>query len=86
MNTENLPLDMFMWQSFCYVLKVRLEGISKYVVNWTMRAGDLVMDKDREVMHNLKTLYIIDEVRLFPITEGTKCSECLKGEHRFFEI
>ena len=27
---------------------MRLEGISKYVVNWTMRAGDLVMDKDME--------------------------------------
>jgi hypothetical protein len=41
-----------------------LEGLSKFVVNWIMRAGDLVMDKDREVMEKLKTVYIIDEVRL----------------------
>jgi hypothetical protein len=46
--------------------KVRLEGLSKFVVNWIMRAGDLVMDKDREVMEKLKTVYIIDEVRLWP--------------------
>jgi hypothetical protein len=49
-------------------MKVTLDGLSKFVVNWIMRAGDLVLDKDREVMEKLKTVYIIDEVRYHPHT------------------
>jgi hypothetical protein len=45
-------------------VQVRLEGLSKYVVNWVMSAGDLVLDRSREVLTNIRTVYIIDEVSI----------------------
>ncbi len=45
-------------------MQVRLEGLSKYVVNWVMSAGDLVLDRSREVLTNIRTVYIIDEVSI----------------------
>jgi hypothetical protein len=47
----------------CRFVEVTLDGLSKYVVNWIMSSGDLVLDKSREVISNIKTVYIIDEVR-----------------------
>jgi hypothetical protein len=46
------------------IVQVRLEGLSKYVVNWVMSAGDLVLDRSREVLTNIRTVYIIDEVSI----------------------
>jgi hypothetical protein len=45
-------------------VQVRLERLSKYVVNWVMSAGDLVLDRSREVLTNIRTVYIIDEVSI----------------------
>ena len=39
-----------------------MSGLTKYVTNWTIGAGNLVIDTNMEDLQGINTVYIISEV------------------------
>ena len=39
-----------------------MSGLTKYVTNWTIGAGNLVIDTNMEDLQGINTVYIISEI------------------------
>ena len=53
-----------------------MSGMSKHVVNWGLHQGELVVDIALPQLHNIKTIYIISEVRdKYPFVLGIQITD-----------